>query len=117
MKEKHTTDGINECLKSHGGAVSFYRPVPGVHGARHLDYIVCAYGSYAAIEAKREGLEPTDAQYIKLKAIEAAQGATFAINSDAGIVRLYQWLARKRDEFVPDPFLPTIPFRHIKIIR
>jgi hypothetical protein len=118
-KEKNTNTWIDAALKKHGAGVLYYRPVPGVFGARFLDYVVCAYGFYIAIEAKREGKDATDKQYLKLKDIEAAGGATFVIDSQEDVAALAKFLNFCKNYRVKGEYRgewPTIPERKVEVL-
>jgi hypothetical protein len=117
VKERDVTDDINEVLRAHKPLVSWYRPVPSVYGQRFVDYVGVSCGYYWIIEAKRPGKDATDAQYIRAKEIEAAGGAAFVINSPTDVIRFERWLTKNEAKYIVRSDWPTIPFRHIKVIR
>jgi hypothetical protein len=116
MAERKYVRLIDAALKAYEG-VRYYRPVPSVYGKRHVDYIVCAYGYYADIEAKDEGLKETEIQYDALKKTEAAGGATFVINDYRSILKLYDWLQWCHDHPVKFDNWPTIPDRKVEVLE
>ena len=66
--------GITKVLQSHG--VYYFMPVQHGYGKRGLDYFVCAYGCFVAIEAKAPGEDATKIQKIIAEEIVAAGGIT-----------------------------------------
>lgn len=83
---------INEVIDKHDGSVYRYMPVPGGYGKATLDYLICAYGWFAAIEAKRPGKAPTSRQEGTIEDMERARGKVFRIRDDAGVHELDVWL-------------------------
>ena len=58
-----------------------FMPVPSGYGQSSLDYLVCAKGTFVAIEAKKPKGTPTPRQRAQLREIEQAGGDTFVIDS------------------------------------
>jgi hypothetical protein len=56
-------------------------PVPGGFGKSGLDFTICFFGRFLAIEAKRPGKKPTPLQELRMREITAAGGTAVAIAS------------------------------------
>jgi hypothetical protein len=54
-------------------------PVPGGFGKSGLDFTVCFFGWFLAIETKAEGKTPTDRQRQRIREIEHAGGVTAVV--------------------------------------
>lgn len=55
-------------------------PVPGGYGKSGLDFTVCFYGWFVAIETKAHGKTPTARQHLRMEEIRAAGGYAFAVD-------------------------------------
>ena len=71
----------------------FFKPVQSGYGKRALDYIGCTLGHFWAIEAKREGKEPTPFQRITANSIWNAGGKVFKISNEEGVNAFSYWLS------------------------
>ena len=94
-----TTEGkikqkINKLLDGHAYNIYRFMPVPTGYGNLTLDYLLCAYSRFVAIEAKRPGLEPTKLQSITMAKIEAAGGIAICVDGDAALAELAKLLRR-----------------------
>ena len=54
-------------------------PVPGGYGKSGLDFTVCFFGRFLAIETKAEGKRPTERQHQRMREIERAGGVTCVV--------------------------------------
>jgi len=54
-------------------------PVPGGYGKSGLDFTVCFFGRFLAIETKADGKEPTGRQNKRIDEIEQAGGVTCVV--------------------------------------
>lgn len=70
----------------------YHMPVQAGYGAVALDYHVCYYGHYAAIETKAPGKKPTKLQKNTMEQVEEAGGWVFVIDGDEGLRKLEEWL-------------------------
>lgn len=71
---------INKVLDKFGDKIYRFMPVPYGFGQSSLDYLICAGGSFVAIEAKAGGEVPTSLQEEKIRLIKAAGGKVFVID-------------------------------------
>ena len=55
--------------------------MPSGFGKSGLDYTICFYGKFIAIETKKPGGKPTPRQELRIKEIQAAGGITFVVTS------------------------------------
>ena len=69
-----------------------FAPVQTGMGKPGLDFYCCHRGWFFAIETKAEGGRPTPRQRRTMDEIEAAGGAVFLIDGDAGIYALQNQL-------------------------
>jgi hypothetical protein len=58
-------------------------PVPGGFGKSGLDFTICFFGRFIAIETKKEGGKPTPRQEERIREIEKAGGLAWVITSVA----------------------------------
>lgn len=72
--EGYVKKAINKELALYGEHADAEMPVPTGFGKSGLDFTVCFYGWYLAIEAKRPGQKPTPRQYLKIANVQAAGG-------------------------------------------
>lgn len=56
-------------------------PVPSGYGLSGVDFVVCMYGLYIAIETKAPGKRPTNRQLARLRDIERCGGIALVIDS------------------------------------
>jgi hypothetical protein len=56
-------------------------PVPGGFGKSGLDFTVCFFGLFLAIETKADGKQPTKRQELRMEEIERAGGIAVAVRS------------------------------------
>ena len=54
-------------------------PVPGGYGKSGLDFTVCFFGRFLAIETKKAGAEPTERQYQRIREITKAGGVATVV--------------------------------------
>lgn len=80
----------------------WHKPVQNGLGAPALDYHVCHFGFYAAIEAKAPGKKPTPRQLNTMSAVIKAGGSVFLIDRHDGadMAELIWWLASPKMNFV-----------------
>lgn len=116
MPERDVNRTVSLILDVRKPHVWYYRPVPGIYGARSIDYLGCAWGYFFGIENKRENINRmTDAQQEKMMGIHLAGGATFFCNGDPLLYgKLVKWL--EWCEQHPAPAMPTVPFHEIEVI-
>ena len=88
--EGKVKDAIKRTLAEYGA----YRhmPVQNGMGAPTLDFVGCHDGRYFAIEAKAPGKRPTARQENTMRAIRAAGGKVFVIDSEDDHYELRRWL-------------------------
>lgn len=86
---------IRKVLAKYRDSIYVVMNVPAGWGASTVDYVGCAGGLFFGIEAKRAGGKPTPRQAGMLEDIERAQGKTFVISDDAGLLELDAWLSRR----------------------
>jgi hypothetical protein len=72
----------------------FFKPVQSGYGKRTLDYIGCTCGHFWAIEAKRDGKEPTTFQRITISNMLLAGAMVFKISSKEGVDAFVKWLGK-----------------------
>jgi hypothetical protein len=82
---------INDVLASYPESY-VYMPVPYGYGPSTLDYLICHYGRFIAIEAKKPGGKPTDRQELIIAQIQTAGGDAFVIDSTDKCHRLRVFL-------------------------
>lgn len=70
---------VSALLAKHGCYT--FMPVPMGMGARTLDYLVCHYGRFLAIETKAPGKDLTALQKECKRKIEAAGGSVFKVSN------------------------------------
>jgi hypothetical protein len=56
-------------------------PVPGGFGKSGLDFTICFFGKFIAIETKAPGQVPTPRQEQRIKEIKSAGGVVFVIDT------------------------------------
>jgi hypothetical protein len=69
-----------------------FMSVPFGYGPSTLDYLVCHYGRFVAIEAKKPGGIPTDRQDQILAQIQIAGGRTFVVDGPDKLAPLSLYL-------------------------
>jgi len=67
-------------------------PVPVAYQASSLDFFVCYFGRFIAIETKREGEDLTKMQDLIRRRIEAAGGSVFRVSNDEELFALKTFL-------------------------
>lgn len=70
--EGEVKDAVKLWLETEGAY--FFMPVQWGMGKRSIDFLVCLDGIFVGIETKREGEEPTTAQWLTLSDIAKAGG-------------------------------------------
>ncbi|WP_247429119.1 hypothetical protein [Bradyrhizobium sp. 139] len=75
-----------------------YMPVPYGYGQSSLDYLICHYGLFVAIEAKAPGQKPTRRQQQIIRQIETAGGVVFVIDSVDGCGELVAFLEQVKSD-------------------
>jgi hypothetical protein len=86
---------ISDYLDSLGDLVYKIMFVPTGYGRRNqLDYTLCLYGQFVAIEAKAPGEWLTELQRITCRTIYRAGGAVFIISGPEGLAALKRWVDR-----------------------
>ena len=88
--EGRVKEEVKKLLKKFG--VYYFMPVQTGMGKPGLDFYCCLEGRFFAIETKAEGGRPTPRQRRTMDEIEAAGGAVFLIDGDAGIYALQNQL-------------------------
>jgi hypothetical protein len=103
---------IRDVLNRHEGLWQYW-PVPSGYGRRTVDVIGCFRGFFFAIEAKRDGEEPTELQREELLAMRDAGGVTFVIAGEhhIGLASLESWLQELEKRYLYDPHIPSAPSR------
>lgn len=74
---------VSRILDRHRPHVYRFMPVQGGFGSSSLDYLVCAYGRFVAIETKAPGKKPTKRQELVASLIGQAGGIVFIIDDVA----------------------------------
>jgi hypothetical protein len=74
---------ISRVLDKHKELYRFM-PVPSGFGKSSLDYVICAWGNFIAIEAKAPGKKPTPRQKMIMGQITRAGGLVLVIDSPGG---------------------------------
>ena len=69
-----------------------YMPVPYGYGKQALDFIICFWGKFLAIETKAPGEDLTGPQRLCAVEILEAGGTVFVISEEAGLISLARWL-------------------------
>ncbi len=74
---------VKQAVKKEFDAYPHYRemPVPSGFGKSGLDFTICFYGKFIAIETKKPGGKPTARQELRIKEIQSAGGVTFVVTS------------------------------------
>jgi hypothetical protein len=74
---------VKAAVKSELDRFLHYRemPVPGGFGKSGLDFTICFYGYFVAIETKKPGGEPTARQWERIDEITAAGGIAVVVTS------------------------------------
>jgi hypothetical protein len=70
---------VNRVLASYPESYRFM-PVPSGYGISTLDFLICHYGEFIAVETKAPGKKPTPRQNQIITQIEAAGGVVFVID-------------------------------------
>ena len=83
---------IRAVLNKHAEHVYVHMPVPGGYGRSALDYIGFCCGLGFAVEAKRQGGEPTERQQGVIEDMERGGGKVFVIDGPPGLQELDEWL-------------------------
>jgi hypothetical protein len=84
---------VNEALKRFGNRVWKFMPVQAsAFGMPALDYLVCFYGWFIAIETKAPGKHPSPRQLDTIASINSAGGLTFVIDSDESLQIMVDYL-------------------------
>lgn len=72
-----------------------FRPFMAGYGKSGVsDIIFCYNGRFGAIEVKREGKEPTERQWLRMKEIEKAGGKAFWGTAEKVIPEINTWNLR-----------------------
>lgn len=75
-------------------------PVPSGYGLSGVDFTVCFYGLYLAIETKAPGKTPTNRQLKRLRDIEKAGGLALVVDSvDVAETHLHLLLSQVSHHF------------------
>lgn len=93
---------INKLLDKHG--CYRFMPVNSQFSKKTVDYLVCAYGVFIAIEAKAPGKRPTALQQITLDQVASAGGGWFIVDGPEALAELELAIdecARKRQTQSP----------------
>lgn len=83
--EGKVKDKVKKMLRSFGDEVYSHWPVQNGMGMPTLDCIICAYGTYIAIETKVEGKKPTPRQEHTMGQMTAAGGVVFIVRNDVDV--------------------------------
>jgi hypothetical protein len=86
---------VNKVLAGYPESYRFM-PVPYGFGVSSLDYLICHYGLFVAIETKAPGEKPTARQQLIIRQIKAAGGKVFVIDSVDGCGPLAGYLERMK---------------------
>lgn len=89
--ENRVKRAINKVLNHYLESYVF-KSVPFGYGPSTLDYLVCHYGLFISIEAKRAGGRPTDRQKMIIDAIERAGGVHFTVSNSNELMDLEAFL-------------------------
>ena len=79
-------DKVKALLAKHG--CYRFMPVQMGFGERSLDFLVCHYGRFIAVETKRHGKELTAIQQEVKRRIEDAGGSVFRVSDDMELLDL-----------------------------
>ena len=90
--EGRVKNKIKKVLDLYKGRLYYHMPVPNGYGASTLDYYGAFYGRAFAVEAKREGEEPTLRQSGIILSMQAARMMVFVVSDDDSLERLAAWL-------------------------
>jgi hypothetical protein len=74
-------------------------PVPSGYGKSGLDYTMCLWGHFVAIECKAPGEWLTPRQRSRALEIIAAGGTVFIISGPSGLQAFADWVTRCRKDF------------------
>jgi hypothetical protein len=101
---------IRDLLAEYDGMYAYW-PVPSGFGKRTIDVLGCYRGLFFAIEAKRDGKQPTLLQVGTINDIEKAMGKTFVIAGEGSPVlgELRAWLDKATRDIYNDPHLTRDP--------
>ena len=88
-KIKQKIRAVLATYQEHG--VYYFMPVPGGFGRSSLDYLGFLMGHGFAIEAKREGGEPTNRQKAEIARIERSHTPVFVISDVASLTEFNEW--------------------------
>jgi len=91
---------VNRLLKPYIERYEVYKfmPVQTGYGMKTLDYLLCAWGKFLAIETKAPGKEPTELQETYIREIEAAGGKVFVVDGGDSLLVLSAYLQAKKME-------------------
>lgn len=95
--EGKVKDKVKKLLERHNTYV--FMPVPGRFGSKTVDFLVCAYGHFVAIETKAPGKKPTPLQDTTLDDVVRARGHVFVIDSTLALGELASWLDRAAKQY------------------
>lgn len=87
---------VKKVLAKYGEELDAFWPVQNGMGTPALDCIVCYYGVHIEVETKAPGKTLAPRQIITAEKKEKAGAKIFVIDSDAGCVRLDEYLRKIR---------------------
>jgi len=80
VSEWSVKEAVNRVLRAYPESY-WFMPVPYGYGKSSLDYLICHYGIFIAIETKAPGEVPTARQKSTIREITGAGGEAFVIDS------------------------------------
>ena len=98
---KATINKYLSTLRAPFSGVEIYveMPVPTGYGKSGLDYTLCLWGHFVAIECKAPGEWLTPRQRTRALEILGAGGTVFVISSPEGLQSFADWVTRCRKDF------------------
>jgi len=102
--EGRVKKAVNEYLSTlrdplNGVGIYIEMPVPSGYGKSGLDYTICLWGHFVAIETKKPGAWLTPRQRIRALDILNAGGTVFIITGPDGLRSFMDWVERCRRDF------------------
>lgn len=85
---------VKRLLDRYGDDVYREMPVPGGFGKSGLDFTICFFGHFIAVETKAPGKKPTGRQELRIREIERAGGAVFVVDGHSTLIPLEKHLER-----------------------
>lgn len=83
---------VKKLLDRYGEDAYREMPVPGGFGKSGLDFTICFFGHFIAVETKAPGKKPTPRQELRTKEITRAGGAVFVVDGHTTLIPFEKYL-------------------------